>query len=105
MPTVVRPRGNLPPRDLAHGADCSRAQASALEVPRNHDHECAEGVRVTLVEATSDRTVDAGRQVLDRAVPPERDRARPREDLVVVSDEIELESGQLLGEARPILVE
>ena len=71
---------------------------------RDHDHERAEDVRAALVEAARDRAADPGRQVLDGAVPAQRDRPRPRKDLVAV-DDVELEVGQLLGQPRPVAVE
>src|SRR3954468_3470460 len=92
-------------RDVAHCPHRHGAHASTLEVARHDDHERAEHVRAALVEAAGDRAVDSRREVLGRAVPAQRDGTRPREDLVVVADEVELEVRPLLGQARPVLVE
>ena len=70
--------------DIAHRAHGGHAHPPALDVPRNHNHERAEHVGVGLVETTSDRAVDPGRQVLQRAVPAERDGAGQGEDLIIV---------------------
>jgi hypothetical protein len=50
--------------DVAHRAHGDRADSPAPGVPRHHDHERAEHVGAALVEATRDRAVDPGRQVL-----------------------------------------
>jgi len=70
--------------DIAHRAHGGHAHPPALDVPRNHNHERAEHVGAGLVETTSDRAVDPGRQVLQRAVPAERDGAGQGEDLIIV---------------------
>jgi len=75
-----------------------------LKVAGHYDDERAKDVGALLVEAACDRAVDAGGKVLHGAVPADGDAARSGEDLFAVH-EMELELGQLVGQAAPVAVE
>jgi hypothetical protein len=76
----------------------------ALPARRNRDQKGAEDVGAAFVEAAGDRAVDARRQIVDAAVPANRDGPRARDELVAL-DEVELEVRQLLRQPRPVPVE
>jgi hypothetical protein len=94
----------VPARDRDHGAKRLRAPPFPAPRPRNRDQHRAQDVRALLLEAALDGAVDSRRQILDRALPADRDRARPRDDLVPL-EQVELEVRALFGQAAPVAVQ
>jgi hypothetical protein len=75
-----------------------------LDVARHHDHQCPQRVRSCLIEAAGDRVVDPHRQVVDAAIPAQRDRPGPRDE-ITVGKQVKLEIGSLLRQPSPVAIQ
>jgi hypothetical protein len=88
--------------EIPHRPESDRADPATLHIARHGNQERAKDVGVALVEAAHDRAVDARREIIERAIPAQRDRVDTSEDLFPWAEEVELEVGPLLGKTAPM---
>ncbi len=77
-------RESVQPRDRRHRLDRGTAHTASLHIAGHGDQERAEYVRVTVFEPEPNRAVDPCRQILDRPLPPQRNRVGASKDLALV---------------------